>query len=392
MKNKSILFRFNGLFLFSYAAGAIGTTQMIPYLVKLGFEGTQKGLILSSMAICTLLSQFVFGYLSDKYKGCRVFFLISFGIFFVADVVLFGFRLPQFWYLLIMISITGGISRTWQGLEDTWILQVEQVKPKYSRIHAWGAVGWALGSWLAAGLLSYFDFPIISILVTICFFVAFMFAWGQTDATRASGKVLKIKDLKELVHNKAYVLLVLILLVLFGMGTADMYIVVDKILSIGGTSFHVGVKWGLQSLMEVPILLAGDKLLKKVDPANLMIFASIMFGIRFIIYSFVQNPWWMIATAVMQMVTFPIVIISSKIMIDQIISEKIKSSGQMAAMSVYMGISLLVMPIFCSWLSEMIGCDSALLVVATFSIAAIILILCYKKVRKAMPNLSTAKN
>ena len=40
MKKKSTAVRFNGLFLFSYAAGAIGTTQTIPYLVSMGFEGT----------------------------------------------------------------------------------------------------------------------------------------------------------------------------------------------------------------------------------------------------------------------------------------------------------------------------------------------------------------
>ncbi|WP_373117474.1 MFS transporter [Holdemania massiliensis] len=381
MKKKSTAARFNGLFLFSYAAGAIGTTQTIPYLVSMGFEGVQKGIILSGMAISTLVTQFLFGYLSDKFKGCRWFFLISFGIFFVGDVVLFGFRWPQFWYLLAMISLTGGIARTWQGLEDTWVLQIDETKPVYSRIHAWGALGWALGSWAAAILLNWLDFPVIAVLVFFSSGAALYFAWNQEDAKRASGKVIKLADLKELVKNKAYILLVLILLVLFGMGTADMYIVVDKVMAIGGTSFHVGAKWGLQSLMEIPILLVGDKLMKKYDPANLMLGASVLFGVRFVVYSLIQNPWWMIAAAVFQMVTFPIIIISSKLMIDEIISEKLKSSGQMAAMSVYMGISLLVMPVFCSSLSEAIGCDPALLVVAAFALVAIVLILIFKKVR-----------
>lgn len=381
MKKKSTAARFNGLFLFSYAAGAIGTTQTIPYLVSMGFEGVQKGIILSGMAISTLVTQFLFGYLSDKFKGCRWFFLISFGIFFVGDVVLFGFRWPQFWYLLAMISLTGGIARTWQGLEDTWVLQIDETKPVYSRIHAWGAFGWAIGSWAAAILLNWLDFPVIAVLVFFSSAASLYFAWNQEDAKRASGKVVKLADLKELVKNKAYILLVLILLVLFGMGTADMYIVVDKVMAIGGTSFHVGVKWGLQSLMEIPILLVGDKLMKKYDPANLMLGASVLFGVRFIVYSLIQNPWWMIAAAVFQMVTFPIIIISSKLMIDEIISEKLKSSGQMAAMSVYMGISLLVMPVFCSSLSEAIGCDPALMVVAAFALVAIVLILMFKKVR-----------
>ena len=97
-------------------------------------------------------------------------------------------------------------------------------------------------------------------------------------------------------------------------------------------------KWGLQSLMEIPILLVGDKLMKKYDPANLMLGASVLFGVRFVVYSLIQNPWWMIAAAVFQMVTFPIIIISSQLMLDAIIPEKLKSSGQMAAMRVYMSL------------------------------------------------------
>lgn len=104
------------------------------------------------------------------------------------------------------------------------------------------------------------------------------FAWKQQDAQRASGKVVKVADLKELVKNKAYILLVLILLVLFGMGTADMYIVVDKVMAIGGTSFHVGAKWGLQSLMEIPILLVGDKLDEEIRfQPTWMLGASVLF-------------------------------------------------------------------------------------------------------------------
>ena len=63
---------------------------------------------------------------------------------------------------------------------------------------------------------------------------------------------VQIKDLKELLKNKSYLCLVRTLLILFAMGCADIYLVVDKILSINGTSFHVGLKWGLQSLAEAP--------------------------------------------------------------------------------------------------------------------------------------------
>ena len=58
--------------------------------------------------------------------------------------------------------------------------------------------------------------------------------------------------------------------------------------------------------------------------------------------------------------------------------EKLKSSGQMAAMSVY-GLVIVNHARVCSWLSEAIGYDPALLVVAGFAVPAIVLILMFKK-------------
>lgn len=381
MHCKKSLKQFNWLFFLSYSACAIGTTQIIPYLREMGIEGIQKGFILSGMAIFTLLSQFIFGYLSDRYRCIKKFFFVCFCLFIVVASGLYFFPLNVYGYLFLSVSFIGGISRTWQGLEDTWVLQSAE-KENYSKIRAFGAVGWTLGCWIAALLLSYFEYKSLSVLLIFFSILSLFVTFKIQDSNQASGKIIKVQDLKKLFTNRAYLLLVSILFFLFALGCADMYIVIDKLLEIGGTRIHVGIKWGFQSLMEVPILLMGKHLLKKYQPVNLILFATVMFGIRFLIYSFIQDPILLILASSMQLVTFPIVIFSSKVLIDKITPSEVKASGQMMAMSIYMGLSLLIMPLFCSYLAKGLGYDHALLVVACLSIFPFVLLLFYKKLNK----------
>jgi hypothetical protein len=104
-----------------------------------------------------------------------------------------------------------------------------------------------------------------------------------------------------------------------------------------------------------------------------------MFGVRFLVYSFTQNVWFLVFESLFQCVTFPIAVYCTKIGIDQCISKEIKSTGQLAGASVYMGISLLVMPVLTQVLSDAFSQDFALRVVASFSLIALILTGVYRK-------------
>ncbi len=363
----------------SYLIGALGTTQLIPYLLKQGFDDIQKGIILSGIALITLVSQFLFGYYSDKYKKIKIYYLISYISCNLINVILFAFVIQNFWIALVMVSIIGGGARSWQGIIDTWVFQVEEAKEKYPQCRALGAVGWALGSWIAAIVLSFGNFWMLSVLVAVLGLLSFVIALKLPEAQRKNSQPIKVEDLKILIKNKSYVSLVFTLLILFAMGCADIYLVVDKILAIDGTSFHVGLKWGIQSLAEAPVFLLAPKYLSKFKKSNLLLFASVMFGVRFVIYALINNVWFLVIAALMQMVTFPIAMISSKEIIDKIIDEKLKSTAQLAAMSIYMGFSLFAMPILTNYLSASTSIDFTLYVVASMAFLAIGFMLWFKK-------------
>ena len=365
------------LFLAVYAFGALSTTQTIPFLKELGFNSVQQGLVLASIALFTIFLQIIFGILSDRTGKMKPYFFVVFCTAAGLSVWMYFSRLSSFWLMFLSVGFIGGACRTYQSMVDTWSLQIDHQKDKFEKNKAIGSVGWALGAWAGAIICSVLNFTVLAIIcAVVSVFIAFILTQiqdGQREAT------MKWSQLSELVHNKQYVLLVLIMLVLFAMGCADIYLVVDKIIALGGTSFHIGLKWGIQSLAEAPVFLISNRLLKRFNMVSLLVFSTIMFGVRFLVYSFTQNVWFLVFESLFQCVTFPIAVYCTKIGIDQCISKEIKSTGQLAGASVYMGISLLVMPVLTQVLSDAFSQDFALRVVASFSLIALILTGVYRK-------------
>ncbi|MDD6467759.1 MAG: MFS transporter [Erysipelotrichaceae bacterium] len=371
MKNRFII-----LYFLSYFCCAVGTTQMIPYLMRLGYDGMQKGILLSSIAISTIFLQFLFGYLSDKTHRIKAFFIGLYSLYLGLNVILFQWQMDSFIYYLVFVCLVGGCYRTTQGLLDTWLLQSDRTL--FSKARAFGALGWAIGSWLVAFLLQKIGFSLIVLVLLVVGGISFILSFFLKDSKREKS-MIHFRDLKEILRNHQYLLFVFIVFLLYALGTADMYIVVDKLLSVGGSEFHVGMKWGMQSLMELPILLVGDKLLKKFAIWKLMMFASLMFLARFLVYAWVQSPMWFLFASIFQLITFPLVVICSKEKFEQLSEEKWKSTGQMFAMSIYMGFSLFLMPLVCSGLVSWMGYDGALIAVSSLAIFAMILLWIYHK-------------
>ncbi|MBE6108113.1 MAG: MFS transporter [Erysipelotrichaceae bacterium] len=374
MKKKTwILF-----FLSVYGFGALSTTQTIPWIKENGFDAMQQGILLASVALFTIGLQIVFGILSDRTAKMKIYFFIVFAGALAASVWMYFQKIDSFWLMFVLIGGIGGSCRCYQSMIDTWGLESSDASSEFEKDKAIGSVGWALGAWVAALVLNWLDFTALGWVCAFCGIASLVFCVKLKDVERQS--TMKWSQLKQLASNKEYVVLVLIMLVLFSMGCADIYLVVDKMMSLGGTSFHVGLKWGLQSLAEAPVFLISKKLLERFQMIPLLIFSTLMFGVRFLIYGFVQNVWILVLCSLMQSVTFPIAIYCTKIGIDQCTGEEIKSTSQLAGASIYMGISLLVMPVLTSWLASHFNQDIALFCVAGSSVFALYLIQVYRKI------------
>lgn len=359
-----------------FAALAMVNTVMIPYMKAVGYSLMQQSVILAANALIAIIGQFLFGYLCDRHHSMKRFFLIAY-ILFMAGTCLMLIREDQlFWYHLFSIALSSGLVKVVSGLNETWMLLADA--DHYGHLRAAGALGLTAGSPIAgyiAQMMSYrslmWAFLALSALILVLL--------GRCKDVKKEKSANLKDDLKDLLSNRRYLLLVLIFLLIYMAGTADQYTVVDKLLQIGGSTADVGWKWSIQSFCEFPLFLAGGWLLSKVKPLTLLGFGILMYAVKFALYAFAQEPLWIVACASLQLVTMPMVLLSSKFLIKKVSAEAVAGSAQMFAMAVFVGISALLTPLICAPLVENLGHDVTLYGIAAFCLIPLALTLIYAR-------------
>ncbi|MEG2799346.1 MAG: MFS transporter [Erysipelotrichaceae bacterium] len=374
MKHKLYLFYlFNFLTFFAFA---FVNTQVIPYMTYLGYNIIQQGYILAFNALIAICFQFILGYLCDRYHKLKLFYCLLYSIVLLSAMLMFLIQAKQFYFHLIVIALMAGLIKVMIALNETWMMA--RVKNNYGKVRAFGAIGLGLGSPLAGYLITVFDYKMMVVIFGLLSIIIFLLIVKIPDINNTS-KHITLSSLKQLILNKEYVLLVLIYLLLYMVGTADQYVVIDKLIDIGANSSVIGLKWSIQSFMEVPLLIGSTYLLKKISYYTLLKLGTIMYSIKFILYGLAIHPVMILFSASLQIVTLPIIMITSKILINKVIPKSLQSSGPMFAMAIFIGLSGLITPLITSRLCMLFGYDLTLYIIASFCIIPFLLIIYYHR-------------
>lgn len=189
---------------------------------------------------------------------------------------------------------------------------------QYGKQRLWGSVGWGIFSLLTGFLidtLSDGDYKNYS----IAFILMFVFMMGdvavscflETDSTRMSVNILA--DVGSLLSSLPTVLF-LLWTIAVGLCTGLLWQFLFWLLEdISGLtcdgSGYIKTLQGLVSAIqtfggEIPFLFVSGYVLKKVGHINMMSLVLLAFGVRFILYSLLSNPWWVLPIEMLQGVTF----------------------------------------------------------------------------------------
>lgn len=239
---KHMKWKLYALNFFVFAAISMVNTQMIPYLTKLGYSVVERGWILAGNAIVSIIGQFLFGYLCDRFQKIRRFFLLAYVILIAASFAMFLYQQRVFYYHIFTVSFMGGMVKVIMGLDETWMLELDS--EHYGVLRCFGALGLTIGSPIAGYLVSHFSYISLLISFSIISIVLLYLIKTSSDAKK-NGRAMRMEDIKGFFKNKRYLLLVCIYLFIYMIGTADQYVVIDKMLDIHANSTQIGIKWAL---------------------------------------------------------------------------------------------------------------------------------------------------
>lgn len=147
VSSRSLHLQFMAIFFVAYIAYAVSYTQMLPFLSDVGYSSSEKGLILSGAAVISIIGQFLFGYLCDKYKTVKKMFYLTTILFILIVTWAYSVTEIAFFFHLITLSLMGGFFRIVVGLLDSWTIERDPLLQKnFGIIRAFGSIGWIIGA------------------------------------------------------------------------------------------------------------------------------------------------------------------------------------------------------------------------------------------------------
>ncbi len=155
MKSKTIFnfFQLSVMLFLQFMLFAVWWVPLAAYLTNIGVEGTQKALILSSMAIGCLASPLI-GTLADKYfSGEKVLVVLN---LFTALLLFFAARQTEPTMLFVFLLLAMVVYMPTWGLTSA-IAMAHAPAEQFPRIRVFGSVGWVVSGVFSLVAVNYFN-------------------------------------------------------------------------------------------------------------------------------------------------------------------------------------------------------------------------------------------
>lgn len=345
--------RFSAIIAILFAAHSMIFTQIVPYLTDIGYNSLQRGLILAFYAIVGIFLQVLVGTLCDRFGVLKRFLVIVLCLAAAATVGTFAFHKLDFTYHFVMIGLMGGMIRVSDALMELWIMESPDLYPHFGFIRSFGSLGWAIAALFSGYVVVYAGYVWLSYVSIVLTLAGLFLMIKAQDATIVKSEVaVSFKDSISLFKIKDFQKLTLIFFITYFVYSADNIVVSELILNLGGNAESIGIKWFVQALSELPMLFLVGRLLIRYQSKKLTLFSFAFMAIRFIIYGLAPNVASIILSASLQMLTFPIFLLTQRDLVYKVVPSHLRASSQMIANSFTNGLAAIVTPIVCGALIE----------------------------------------
>lgn len=384
MSNKKQVAKFSILFVIIYIFAALILTSFVPYLTGIGYNALERGILLSTYGVVGIFLQIIFGFLSDKYHTIKRFTILALIMLSASGFLMFILGTKLFIYHLITIAIAGSFTGLNISLNDNWVLEFsDNTREKYSFIRMFGSLGFGIGSLITSSVVLKFGYSGLAYSIVILWLLAICIMMSIPDAQKSSDSAiskLKLSDVKILFKNDKYRLLILIMICLFCLNTANLIVAVDKMMDLGATAKEVGYKFSITGLIELPLYFSGVYFTRRLKEYRLLIIAAVTLTVQFFLFAVATTPMQIVFISGLQFIHGPFINMAAKGLIYKYSDDKLKSTGQLVAVSIYGGISGLMVPVIAGAVTDRFNVNTTLYGTALIGIIGVVLsCILYKK-------------
>ena len=270
----------------SYTAIMLSISYTPRIASQLGATFFQVALVYSMYNLAYFLSSMIFGRLADVHGRKR--FIIS--GFVIASIVFMSQYFYRDYYSLLLLRIMAGFAA---GIFPAAIVSMaHDTNLKMGKLSAYGALGWALGSYFAGLISLFFPFKVTYLFSSLIFLSGLLVVWKLPDTG------VKIKNIPMLPKEVMFRNWAVYLSYIFRHSAATMIWAYWPLFikSIGGNSFWQAATMGVNSTVQFFLMYFYTDVRRYTQ---LILLGLVLSSLTFLSYAFAINIWMIIPIQVL---------------------------------------------------------------------------------------------
>ena len=346
------------------------------YFQHKGLNNSEIGLVMGLSSAISIFVQPVWGVVSDRYRTVKKVLLFLLAASLLMSVPLFMANgLTQ---ILIMMSLfTFFYAATGPMAESLMIKHAYEHNRNFGSIRLWGEVGCGVGAVVFGMLTDMIGVAYLGWMFLACTAASLVSLAALSDAKAVSVPVTK-ESLVRLGSNRKFLLFLgLVLLIAIPHRMNDVFLPI-YIQTLGGAQSDTGVSLLVATLCGVPTMALAGHLFKRYNEISLMSVAAACYAARWLIISVADSPELVFAGQVLQIFTYPIVLMAAVQLIHIHVPLELKATGQTIFTAVFAGIGGIVGSTAGGWILDVFPHQTGYAIGAALALAASVLILLCK--------------
>ncbi|MEF2093439.1 MFS transporter [Bacillus sp. CFBP9009] len=334
MKALRLLKSFNFLY---FGLLAIFIPFLPVYLADQGLRPAQIGFIIGTGGFVTLITQPLWGMISDKTRTIRKVLLLL--IFFSSVIGYFLYDSSSYLQLILFAMLLYFFLMPIDPLTESLNFTIaEKSGISYGSIRTYGALGYAVISLITGYVMSYFGANSLAFLFAGIGLISFIVSWMMPDAP-VSGKPVTLSSLKHFFSNKETLLFLLLVFICAVPARMNDTFLGVYIRELGGSAKLVGLTWFLAAGSEIVVFALSFWWLRKGKEIIIISFAAAFFFIRYFVSAWITDPQLLAYLQVMQLLTFPIFYSAAIQYLYRIVPVEWRATGQTVLALLFFGVS-----------------------------------------------------
>lgn len=348
---------FSGIYFFFMLARAVFGPFITVYLEEKGLSAEQIGVITGINSFVIILSQPLWGIVSDRMRSTRKTLVLC--VLFQAVFAMSLLLASDMFLIAAAFIIYTSFSSSEGPLMDTWALT--SIKSAgdpngMGPVKMWGCIGFSLSSVVSGMFISrYSTSAVIPIFSGMLLILSIVLLLVKTEGAPAKASSLRDMQLGRVFRDKRFLIFLTytFFMQLAHRGNYTFYPLLIK--RLGGDNALVGYASALMFVSEAVIMFLSKKMLKKVKPEVLVMASSFAFALWHLLLSFAQAPVHVVLACLMDGPSFALFTIGVLYYMDSIAPPDIRTTYQTVAYSIYFGLSGIVGNVFSGWMIENLG-------------------------------------